>query len=78
MDKETKSCLREFLIEQGVWERESDELLGSFSDDVTEDELHIVAIFDSAYELAEDYIDNVVGELDHHIAAVLDYTELGE
>lgn len=36
MDKETKGYLREFLVEQGVWEREADELLGSFSDDVTE------------------------------------------
>ena len=48
-----------------------------FNDNVTEDDLHIVAIVDSAYDLASNYIDNVVGELDHHIEAVLDYTELG-
>lgn len=33
----------------------------------------IVAIFDSAFDLGNNYIDNVVGELDHHIDAVLDY-----
>ena len=69
--------LREYLLEQGVWGREVDELLSEFNDNVIEDDLHIVAIFDSAYDLASNYIDNVVGELDHHIEVVLDYTELG-
>lgn len=32
---------------------------------------------DSAYDLASSYVDNVVGELDHHVKAVLDFTELG-
>ena len=69
--------LREYLLDQDIWEREVDELLGNFNDNVTEDDLYIVAIFDSAYDLASNYIDNVIGELDHHIEAVLDYTELG-
>lgn len=69
--------LREYLLDQDIWEREVDELLGNFNDNVTEDDLHIVAIFDSAYDLASYYIDNVIGELDRHIEAVLDYTELG-
>ena len=69
--------LREYLLDQDIWEREVDELLGNFNDNVTEDDLHIVAIFDSAYDLASNYVDNVIGELDHHIEAVLDYTELG-
>ena len=64
-------------LEKIYTEREVDELLGNFNDNVTEDDLHIVAIFDSAYDLASNYIDNVIGELDHHIEAVLDYTELG-
>lgn len=72
-----KTKLKEYLLEQGVWEREADELLGNFNDNVTEDDLYIVSIFDSAYDLAVNYLDNVVGELDYHINAVLDYTELG-
>ena len=60
--------LREYLLDQDIWEREVDEILG---------DLHIVAIFDSAYDLASNYIDNAIGELDYHIEAVLDYTELG-
>ena len=70
--------LKEYLLEQGIWEREVDELLGNFSQEVSEDDLNIVAIFDSAVDLGQNYIDNVVGELDHHINAVLDYTALGE
>ena len=59
--------LREYLLDQDIWEREVDELLGNFNDNATEDDLHIVAIFDSAYDLASNYIDNVIGELDHQI-----------
>lgn len=70
--------LKEYLLEQGIWEREVDELLGNFSQEVSEDDLNIVAIFDSAVDLGQNYIDNVVGELDHHINSVLDYTALGE
>lgn len=70
--------LKEYLLEQGIWEREVDELLGNFTQEVSEDDLNIAAIFDSAADLGENYIDNVVGELDHHIDAVLDYTALGE
>lgn len=70
--------LREYLLEQGIWEREVDELLSNFSQDVTEDDLNIVAIFDSSTDLGENYIDNVLGNLDHHIDAVLDYSALGE
>ena len=70
--------LREYLLEQGVWEREVDEVLGNFNDNVTEDDLVISAIFDSAFDLGSNYIDNTVGELDHHIEAVLDYSELGK
>ena len=70
--------MRDYLLEQGVWEREVDEVLASFNDDVTEDDIMIVTIFDSAYDLGNNYIDNVVGTLDHHIDAVLDYSKLGE
>lgn len=70
--------MKDFLLEQGVWEREVDEVLSNFDDNATEDDLTIVAIFDSAFDLGNHYVDNVVGELDHHIDAVLDYTALGE
>lgn len=33
--------LREYLLDQDIWEREVDELLGNFNDNVTEDDLHI-------------------------------------
>ena len=35
-------------------------------------------IYDSAFDLAEVYIENRFDELDHHIAAVLSYEELGD
>lgn len=70
--------MRDYLLKQGVWEREIDEVLSDFYEDVTEDDIVIVKIFDSAYDLGNDYINNVVGTLDYHIDAVLDYSELGE
>lgn len=70
--------MRDYLLEQGVWEREVDEVLSSFNDDATEEDMVITTIFDSAYDLGSNYIDNVVGTLDHHIDAVLDYSSLGE
>ena len=70
--------MRDYLLEQGVWEREVDEVLSSFNDDATEEDMVIATIFDSAYDLGSNYIDNVVGTLDHHIDAVLDYSALGE
>lgn len=73
-----KKELREYLISQGIWEREVDELLSCFNDDVSEDDLCISSIFDSAFDLASNYIDNVICTLDPHIEAVIDYTELGK
>lgn len=70
--------LREYLLEQDVWEREVDEVLGNFNNDVTKDDLIIATIFDSAFDLGSNYIDNVARTLDHHIDAVLDYSALGE
>lgn len=70
--------MRNYLLEQGVWEREVDEVLSSFNESTTEDDMVIVTIFDSAYDLGSNYIDNVIGTLDHHIDAVLDYSALGE
>jgi hypothetical protein len=70
--------MKDYLLEQGVWEREVDEVLSNFNDDATEEDMVIATIFDSAYDLGSNYIDNVVGTLDHHIDAVLDYSALGE
>ena len=70
--------MRNYLLEHGVWEREVEDVLSNFDVTATEDDMVIVAIFDSAYDLGNSYIDNVVGTLDHHIDAVLDYSALGE
>lgn len=72
-----KEELRNFLLEQGVWERELDEVENAFNDQVTREDLVIVRIYDTSYELGQSYIENVVGELDHHIRAVLDPSMLG-
>ena len=78
MNEQKKNEFKEFLMEQDVLDTEVDELLEQFSNNVTKEDLQIVTIFDSARCLAENYIINVVGELDHHIEAVLDYTKLGK
>lgn len=70
--------MKKFLIEQGIWEREVDEVLSNFPEDsVSEDDLNIVSIHSSLHDLADAYIDDVVGTLDPLIDAVLDYNELG-
>lgn len=69
--------MRDYLLEQGVWEQEIDEILANFPEDVSEEDLEIVNIFDTAFDLGNNYIDNVVGTLDRYIEAVLDYSELG-
>ncbi|RHS83615.1 hypothetical protein DW920_14710 [Clostridium sp. AM42-36] len=73
-----KDEFKKVLIEQGVWEREVDEVLDSFSDNISEDDLQISSIFNSTYDLGVYYVDNVVGTLDHHVSAVLDFAELGK
>ena len=42
-----KDEFKKVLIEQGVWEREVDEVLDSFSDNISEDDLQISSIFNS-------------------------------
>lgn len=76
--KKDREKLREFLLDQDVWDREVDEILDDFTNDVTVDDLKIVVIFNSLYDLAENYIDSVIGSLDHYIDSVLDYEELGK
>lgn len=76
--KKDREKLREFLLDQDVWEVEVDEILDNFNDDITLDDLKIVAIFQSLYDLAENYISNVIGSLDYYIDSVLDYNELGK
>ena len=76
--KKDREKLREFLLDQNVWEVEVDEILDDFNDDITLDDLKIVAIFNSLYDLAENYIFNVIGSLDYYIDSVLDYDELGK
>lgn len=71
---------RQFLIEQGVRETKVDFVISVFSgaNEFTKEDLTIVTIFNSAVSLGEDYLEKVVGELDHHVSAVLDRQLLGE
>lgn len=52
---------------------EKQEILNEF-----EDEVEVDSIFETAEELGQYYLDNVVGSLDRHIEAVLDIAALGE
>lgn len=70
--------MKQWLVEQDVSAEEADEVLNRFSDNITKEDLTIVRIYESAEELGESYIANVVCNLDHHVAAVLDTPALGE
>ena len=72
-----KNTIRKHLLERGIWEREVDEVIENFNNPSIED-LTIIAIYDSAFELGETYIANNCVALDHHINAVLNYEELGK
>ena len=78
MREQQEAAMRDYLLKQGIWEKEVDDVLAVLNDDSDEEDVVIVAIFDSAYDLAVNYVENVVGELDYHINAVLDYSKLGE
>ena len=75
-----RAALKQYLLQQGVWENEAKEVLSNFREDVevNEEDATIVEIFDSAWSLGEDYLNKVVATLDHHVYAVLDLSELGE
>lgn len=64
------------LLEQGLWENELEDILTDFPQEVISD-LKIVKIYDSAYDLGEEYAEEI-GGLDYRIERVLDYTKLGE
>ena len=71
--------LREYLLEQGVWENEADQILAMFNETATEEDMRINTIFDSAYELGKYYVDAILfSTLDYNIEAVLDYEKLGK
>lgn len=70
--------MKDFLLSQGIWEKEVNEVLNSFNDDVTKKDLEIVTIFDSAFDLGQNYCEHIIGVWDPHIDAVLDYSLLGE
>lgn len=67
-----------FLMGQGLSDKEAEEIANEFFDNATEKDLTILTTFDNKTELAQHYIDNVVGTLDPHIAAVLDLGTLGD
>lgn len=64
------------LVEQGLWENELEDIFADFPEEVIP-ELNVVKIYDSAYELGEEYVEEI-GGLDYRIERVLDYTKLGE
>ena len=66
-----RAALKQYLLQQGVWENEAKEVLSNFREDVevNEEDATIVEIFDSAWSLGEDYLNKVVGTLDHHVYA---------
>lgn len=69
--------IREYLISQGVWEREVDEIISNFDENVSKEDMTINRIFDSKWDLGDNYIDSKVEKLDPYIDIVLDRAELG-
>lgn len=76
--KQHNTKLKKFLLEQGVWETEIDDVFKAFNDQVNEKDLQIVVIFESLYELGENYLNNIFGTLNHHFDAALNLTEVGK
>lgn len=64
------------LLEQGFWENELEDIFDDFPKEVIQD-LKVVKIYDSAYDLGEEYVEEI-GGLDYRIERVLDYAKLGE
>ena len=75
MSKEER---KHFLEDQELTSEEAAEIAEEFTDAAEECDLTVVCIFDNATELGSNYLDNVVGTLDHHVAAVLNVEELGK
>lgn len=75
---ERSERLKQCLLNQGVWEKEVNEVLSNFSKDVTEKDLSIITIFDCLYDLGKNYQECMVWDLDYHILNVLNYKELGQ
>lgn len=68
--------LKQKLLEQGLWENELEDIFDNFPKEVIQD-LKVVKIYDSAYDLGEEYVEEI-GDLDYRIERVLDYAKLGE
>lgn len=68
--------VKQKLLEQGLWENELEDILTNFPKKVIP-ELNVVKIYDSAYDLGEEYVLGI-GGLDYRIERVLDYAKLGE
>lgn len=75
-EDENEERIREQLREQGLWEREIDEVLHAFGE-IGADNLEILYIYDTLWDLGEHYIETLPHPIDRHIDAVLDYEELG-
>lgn len=76
--KQHDAKLKEFLLEQGMWATEIDDVFEGFNNQVNKKDLQIVVIFESLYELGENYLNNIFGTLNHHFDAALNLTEVGK
>lgn len=68
--------VKQKLLEQGLWENELGDIFNDFPEEMISD-LKVVKIYDSAYDLGEEYVEEL-GGLDYRIERVLDYAKLGE
>ena len=57
--EEKKDRLIKFLLNQDLSETESEEVLNNFVESINEKDLHVVAIFESFTDLANNYVDTV-------------------
>ena len=69
--------LKDYLLQQGVWESEVEEVLNNFYGNITKDDLKIITIYNSAYDLGEQYLEEIEMH-NYYIDLVLDYSKLGE
>ena len=68
----------EFFVEQGLTEEETDELLSTLSEEEVGNISGVSGIFSSYEELAQYYLDNVVGTLDSKVEDAIDMEKLGK
>lgn len=74
----TREERKGFLMEQDLLEEEAENAADEFTDNADEEDLRVVQIYENYEDLGKDYMDKVVGTIDHHVWAVLDLKDLGK